>query len=450
MRGGWAMERLQTVFNYIISSFKSDSKVGKSLSGWPSSTNDGGKCPYKDCLTVPHEKRLFSSLAARLLSGPLQLRSKEYLLVVLILYYPDVKVLFPRCRLIATMERISSDFGITIDILQSWSETFRHAFKAMNAASLPLSNWREGDMIPVASFADTIHFTQTLLNNTRQISEDNNVRLTIVQRQLDDVPASLQRVEENLKRYMRSVVNEVFAAQRQQNVAWNGNNEVYDHLNGHAGINDNFVEENGDEDEDGEGSADSDEEIVVEHGRIPDALIRPSLAKFTTEKLFQQWYRDRIYSISRDALTLEQLKRKRKFIKCMNWLKRFLPAGTIIKPMPDNPIQQNRWITEIGVHAKTATRGAMEFCRLPAIAMEISEGQRFRSEHSGKRKLREVVDQPNIEGGVADKRRKFTSSFDGMFKKLNAVRTQSFPNPFDVVDECTPIELQNIENFEFQ
>ncbi len=43
-RGAWTLDQIQTIFNYICGTAKSDSKVGRALAGWPSA-DSGGACP---------------------------------------------------------------------------------------------------------------------------------------------------------------------------------------------------------------------------------------------------------------------------------------------------------------------------------------------------------------------------------------------------------------------
>lgn len=35
-RGGWTLDGVQTIFNYVSGTSKTDAKVGRALSGWPS------------------------------------------------------------------------------------------------------------------------------------------------------------------------------------------------------------------------------------------------------------------------------------------------------------------------------------------------------------------------------------------------------------------------------
>lgn len=43
-RGAWSLDSIQTVFNYIAGTAKSDARVGRALAGWPS-VDSGGMCP---------------------------------------------------------------------------------------------------------------------------------------------------------------------------------------------------------------------------------------------------------------------------------------------------------------------------------------------------------------------------------------------------------------------
>jgi hypothetical protein len=43
-RGAWTLDQIQTLFNYIAGTAKSDKFLGRVLSGWPSATA-GGFCP---------------------------------------------------------------------------------------------------------------------------------------------------------------------------------------------------------------------------------------------------------------------------------------------------------------------------------------------------------------------------------------------------------------------
>jgi hypothetical protein len=66
-RGGWTLSAMQTIFNYIAGTSKTDSRVGRVLSGWRHASQ-GGVCPSFGALPED-EHDLFALYTCRLL-GP--------------------------------------------------------------------------------------------------------------------------------------------------------------------------------------------------------------------------------------------------------------------------------------------------------------------------------------------------------------------------------------------
>ena len=65
--GGWTLDGVQTIFNYIVGSPNSDSCVGRVQSAW-SNPLEGGICPDVESFP-PHEREMFKLWSYNLLGA---------------------------------------------------------------------------------------------------------------------------------------------------------------------------------------------------------------------------------------------------------------------------------------------------------------------------------------------------------------------------------------------
>jgi hypothetical protein len=121
-RGGWTLDGLQTVFNYIAGTAKSDARVGRALSGWKH-TDSGGACPSVSDLP-PSKQVIFKYYTARLMGHAVNLLQEVqlYLMSSLVLYWTDFIERYPS-HLLANM--MLSIAGVTEDKLRGWQGLLR-------------------------------------------------------------------------------------------------------------------------------------------------------------------------------------------------------------------------------------------------------------------------------------------------------------------------------------
>jgi hypothetical protein len=92
-RGGWTIDRIQAMFTYICGNAKTDLKVARVLSGWPS-TDAGGICPTNECIAGEDQeefKRFASILMGSVTIIPLAI--KIALTSVLLLHHRKVEAI---------------------------------------------------------------------------------------------------------------------------------------------------------------------------------------------------------------------------------------------------------------------------------------------------------------------------------------------------------------------
>jgi hypothetical protein len=147
----------------------------------------------------------------------------------------------------------------------------------------------------------------------------------------------------------------------------------------------------------------------------------------------------------REILDSDYLLKISQFTKCMYWLKRFLPYNTIITEKPDDPININEWCGRLGVMAKTASKAAVNFCSRQDTSIEIEKGLHHRPLQANKRRREVELEHDNRQ----TRKKRLTSSFTSMFKRLNTIRTRIFPVSWNTSDRCTPPEYNNIQPFDF-
>lgn len=168
LRGGWTLEGLQTVFNYLCGSVKTDSRVARALSGWPNALR-GGNCPSIEC--IPEEDReMFRVFCATLLAcAPPAIQYP--LMCSLLLRWDDMYKDCPTHTLFGRM--LSTDTGVTTEHLARWVVEVRRAFRNMNAAFLPVSHMNAGDSIPYATIEEFFSKTiETLHNLCTQVGDE--------------------------------------------------------------------------------------------------------------------------------------------------------------------------------------------------------------------------------------------------------------------------------------
>jgi len=159
-RGGWTLDGLQTIFNYLCGTTKTDSKVGRALSGWRSA-NEGAACPSIDCIPEV-ERELFRTYTASLLGScsSLHISVRNCLMCVLLLHWSEVVERYPQHNLV---QRMSSVSGVQRSQIDNWAQAVRGWFRTQNAPFLPLGELDDDDRIAYSTIADQFRNTSMSL-----------------------------------------------------------------------------------------------------------------------------------------------------------------------------------------------------------------------------------------------------------------------------------------------
>ena len=130
LRAGWKADAISTFFSYLTLTPESDSYVGKALAGW-NSLDRGGASPTINSLS-PDQRESFTEYAVHLLSlgGEINREVKVNLAGVLVLWYRDVKHMYPTCSLIKKMESFPNI--ATDGVLTSWSTSIEEWWLLQN------------------------------------------------------------------------------------------------------------------------------------------------------------------------------------------------------------------------------------------------------------------------------------------------------------------------------
>jgi hypothetical protein len=155
-RGGWTLDGVQTIFNYVSGTGKTDARVGRALSGWPS-IQDGGVSPTIECIPEA-DRAMFRSYAVTLM-GSAQVTEglRNLLTCALLLRYEQTSKL-PHLQLVH--DRMTSVEGIDASKVIEWGECCRKGFVYHNALFLPHSDTREGDVVPVVTLHEFMAASQ--------------------------------------------------------------------------------------------------------------------------------------------------------------------------------------------------------------------------------------------------------------------------------------------------
>jgi len=198
LRGGWTLEGLQTIFNYLCGTGKTDSRVARALSGWPSALR-GGNCPSIECIPKD-EQDLFRSFCATLLACAEPVLQYPLMCSVL-LHWDEMYRDVPEHHIFGRM----MGAGVSTEKIHEWILCVRRAFRNMNAPFLPVSELDPTDSVPYATIQEFFTKTIETLNLVRtQLSEE------VIKREESDRRARVeaeraQRIEDMLRGFMAGI-----------------------------------------------------------------------------------------------------------------------------------------------------------------------------------------------------------------------------------------------------
>jgi hypothetical protein len=136
-RGEWALDRLNTAFEYIFGSARNDRKVARVLSGWKNA-DYGGIPPSLDIFVEEDIRDRLADLATHLFSQKLSTAIKELLLAVQLMYYQEIKAEYPEHLLVSKIERAAAENGFSAHDLTDLGAQLKQEFRRLNCAFVPI------------------------------------------------------------------------------------------------------------------------------------------------------------------------------------------------------------------------------------------------------------------------------------------------------------------------
>ena len=180
--GGWTLESVQIIFNYIVGSSKTDACVARVQSGWSNIIKEGGICPNIEAIPLVDDHELFKTWSVHLLgSVELDTASLQSLACVLLLHYRTTSQCVPGHRLHSRMKeclRMCSIIDDEEDKLLQWSDSVKVRFSIENGIYLPLESFDDDAVVPVRDIHEYMIRSETKLESnaseTRRLSIEIN------------------------------------------------------------------------------------------------------------------------------------------------------------------------------------------------------------------------------------------------------------------------------------
>ena len=128
---------MQSIFNYIVGSSKTDAYVGRIQSGW-ANIHEGGVCPNIEAIPL-FDQEVFKNWSLHLLgSVELDTASLQSIACVLLLHYRSTLQYIPTHRLHSRMKECIRMCNFDDDKLLQWSDSVKVRFSIENGIFLPL------------------------------------------------------------------------------------------------------------------------------------------------------------------------------------------------------------------------------------------------------------------------------------------------------------------------
>ena len=383
-RGGWTIDAVSTIFEYICGTTYSDHKVGKVLAGWDNPTC-GGFPPSFSFLEGDNaglEKMwLFCRYLFSQCSCDWVHKVHEHACAALLMYLPDTNAQCPQNAVYEAVLRAASLSHVSEEVITSWSFAIRQDFMLKNLPALPLKVI-EG-MDPVLASRISVRqetFMSFLDNQTKSIfllhqaNAQMAVQLAHVNHKLDSLLTTMQHLmlcqgSHSLASDHRSVADTNSAAELVSVGASVG-----------AAIH-----------------------MVEVTPTLPPKLEK--LKNITLRNAFTIYYLDKVYLVPVNEDTKRILEPLRRAIDAM---KRFLPSGTVI-PNWISPADSEYELYKTVIHglAEQGESGLMDFCQ----RWRENNASRSYSNEVEERKRRQRNILSNLPGRVKDVRKAESSGF---------------------------------------
>lgn len=375
-RGGWTIDRIQAMFTYICGNAKTDLKVARVLSGWPS-TDAGGICPTNECIAGEDQeefKRFASILMGSVSSIPFSI--KIALTCVLLLHHRKVEATFPNHRLVVSIYEALRISEVTKEKMSVWQSRIEQEFIRKNGQHL------NGSHLGDSEHRSTHELLQQLC---RGMAGQTEMLVSLTQK-----VEVMEKTMENLVQLVRSRLCE------EQNHGLEDGNQEQQQVQQERQQNDNERREH-----------------------LPPEFIG-SIADLTISSLLFKYYLSQWMRLQIPANTPER-RRQQDFTRMIVFMKRFLPDGSVIpaRPNSNNAIDHLQWSNLLASFGQTAQKGILEFLEMPEIRKQWCTTKAVGDDEAG---------------GQPKRKRKIEPKFSGIIKKLQRVDENDFPVT-EIVDE---------------
>jgi hypothetical protein len=417
-RGGWTVDGIQTVFNYAVGSFKTDSKVGRALSGWTSADN-GGLIPAVDeFIHEPEEKASFKRYAMNLVGmNGIDDVFVNYLVTVLLMHYEEMKRLFNGCRLDKVMQSKALQSGMNEQHLRRWATIIKERFIQANSMYIPLSQFGDATLVSARDLSTFVDRTTTILENQHRAILNIHDTIRDFGFRLDALESKIELNHQELMQKLNFHPPQHAITPTMIQV---------------TPLAPTFVD---------------DQNIMIgeRNNNIPlPTIFGETLKGYCINKLFFQWYDDKLYAIDTLRLNTKERKKFSQFAKCIFYMKKFLVDGTSIYPKPDNDVNEIRmWKSSMDVYSRNTIKAAVAFCITHEEAIELGKARRMERSHKNKTYVRPP---PRT---LVVRKRSITTAVSAMLKRFICLNDGVYPTPM-VTDHCTSEQYMSFPNYVMQ
>lgn len=347
-RGGWDLGGLQTMFEYIYATIKTDGKVGRALSGWKH-VGKGGHCPTINCIDVASREEFAMYAAELMASVQLDAPIKYALVCVLLLHFDAVMAACPSHALIARMVTCRNT---GIRRVKYWAAQVRADFQRRNGSSLP----EEGDGVmgvPVTEVQEMVVAMKDYEKETVNLREE-----------LSEVKQELQHTRRELAlqlNLLQQIIHTVNGAGSPPPLSSSSSSAAPPPPPPPRTITGHFFRT-------------LPPTFVPSSSRFPPSLLI-SLQNVTLSSAFFKWHNEEIFNCRID--TEKERKVRRKLAYAVQMMNRFLPANTIIPRKPNTIDEFHIWAAEIQRLGELSQEKLMNLC-CKAYNEEVTAGTRKR------------------------------------------------------------------------
>ena len=327
LRLGHEMKSIETSYNYILGTSKTESQSARLMSGW-SSPEFGGICPWMEA--IPDSDHDAFTLYAADLIGCRNLKPNMVLLaaIILVLYYKKVSMDYPESLLLKKMNSKS----VRKEQLQIWCDALNKEFLKLNAVYLPIETINDDATI-------NVHDMKTFM--TRTVEEQQNIRIIVQQQneQLQQQCHELQRQNELLQALINAINSNYTTPSRRSTS--NRSSLITSHFNTTSTDNNNNNNQTT--------SAEFPTEWLISRKSV------------CVGAFFQRWYKDEIYNvISTDDKEVECMNR---FKRAITLFKHFLPDNAVLDRRPNtNSSSFRAWLLNLEELSVSVQDNAIAFC----------------------------------------------------------------------------------------